>query len=378
MPDIPILLREKYGLDRVQVPVSVNIPFPLGSQMGRPSFELTQTNGLTANSCLTPIARWHDQSIRWARLDFLADCGANSDDNYQLRETPSSEPKKPGGCKLTQQSDCIKIDTGKVSVTLSAHETAFLTLSKPEGGTRRFSLNLQDQNKQNAEVRLNSIALADESSPLVTLVDFSGQTQVGVQAINVSGRISAFYQQETIECDLRVHNPSPARHQDGLWDLGDEGSIGFHAFELIAETEALDNITWQMSPLAGTATASQTGGSLRIHQESSAGDHWNSPTHLDAAANIAARYPGYLLKSAEGHTKIAERASPVLSVRDKLGGLSVHLDKFWQNFPSALEIREKQCVVSLFPAEADRVHELQGGESKTHRVLLTLNDNPAE
>jgi hypothetical protein len=47
-------------------------------------------------------------------------------------------------------------------------------------------------------------------------------------------------------------------------------------------------------------------------------------------------------------------------------GVAVTVRHFWQNFPKALEADAERLVVHLFPAQAGDLHELQGGEQKTH------------
>ncbi|MBZ0267426.1 hypothetical protein K8I85_04675, partial [bacterium] len=44
---------------------------------------------------------------------------------------------------------------------------------------------------------------------------------------------------------------------------------------------------------------------------------------------------------------------------------------FWQNFPKAIEAKDRAVTVRLFPAGAV-AHELQGGERKTHELALTF------
>jgi hypothetical protein len=66
------------------------------------------------------------------------------------------------------------------------------------------------------------------------------------------------------------------------------------------------------------------------------------------------------------------RASPVISVATPGLTLSGTIEKFWENFPKALEGEAEGLRLSLFPRQFGDTFELQGGEQKTHRVWLEL------
>jgi hypothetical protein len=66
-----------------------------------------------------------------------------------------------------------------------------------------------------------------------------------------------------------------------------------------------------------------------------------------------------------------DRANPVVVAESAGGNLALAVPEFWQQFPKALRVTDEGLVVSLFP-EGDVLHELQGGEQKTHTVWLLL------
>src|SRR5690606_41078108 len=43
--------------------------------------------------------------------------------------------------------------------------------------------------------------------------------------INVESAITIFAASATVRWDITLHNPNAALHRNGLWDLGDEGSL---------------------------------------------------------------------------------------------------------------------------------------------------------
>ena len=70
------------------------------------------------------------------------------------------------------------------------------------------------------------------------------------------------------------------------------------------------------------------------------------------------------------------RATPcvVLERGGQCIGLAVR--QFWQNFPKAIEATDDSLVLRLFPHQYADVHELQGGEQKTHEFAVAFaSDN---
>jgi hypothetical protein len=52
------------------------------------------------------------------------------------------------------------------------------------------------------------------------------------------------------------------------------------------------------------------------------------------------------------------------------GGVAIAIPDFWQQFPKAVEIDGRAIRIELFPRQWADLHELQGGERKTHTVWL--------
>src|SRR5690606_11951925 len=51
---------------------------------------------------------------------------------------------------------------------------------------------------------------------------------------------------------------------------------------------------------------------------------------------------------------------------------AVAVPAFWENFPRSIRVDAGELVVGLFPAGAGDLHELRGGEQKTHTVVLAI------
>jgi len=80
----------------------------------------------------------------------------------------------------------------------------------------------------------------------------------------------------------------------------------------------------------------------------------------------AGHLPGLPLRP--GQRQESRRALPVGAVEtDRLRAVAA-APEFWQQFPKTFEIGPEYLRVGLWPAEWDDLHELQGGERKTHTL----------
>ena len=52
--------------------------------------------------------------------------------------------------------------------------------------------------------------------------------------------------------------------------------------------------------------------------------------------------------------------------------LGMAMESFWQNFPKAIEATPTSLTLRLFPGQYADVHELQGGEQKTHTFWVSF------
>ena len=65
-----------------------------------------------------------------------------------------------------------------------------------------------------------------------------------------------------------------------------------------------------------------------------------------------------------------------MTVGDVDSTLTLSVPEFWQNFPKAIEVSRSALALRLWPRQARNLHELQGGERKTHTFLLGFGRDP--
>jgi hypothetical protein len=174
-----------------------------------------------------------------------------------------------------------------------------------------------------------------------------------------------------------IRNPNRARHQGGLWDLGDPGSLLFRslAFEFALAGQERPCLRWTAEP--GQRPRLAQCDDFEIYQDSSGGENWRSKNHVNREGRVPATLRGYRVR-APGCAESGLRANPAVALAGSGGCLSVAIAEFWQQFPKAIEVEERVLRLGLFPRQHDDLFELQGGEQKTHTVWLHVSPSGPE
>jgi len=181
---------------------------------------------------------------------------------------------------------------------------------------------------------------------------------------------------DLIKFHLQIHNTNRARHQGGKWDLGDVGSFNFKALNIDVNTT--------QTSLKEHCTLTDVhnnqgfiGDSFFCEQFSSGGVNWQSPVHVNHNNTVDINQNGYALNIGlkdgidKGQkTLTGLRCQPVVSLKNNL---AITLNKFWQNFPKSLTVKDNVVSLGLFPA-THYLHELQGGEKKIHSFWISLDN----
>src|SRR5690606_14552077 len=164
-----------------------------------------------------------------------------------------------------------------------------------------------------------------------------------------------------------VRNSDRAMHPGNYWDLGDPGSILIEDASFVLDLPAA---------VCGLAVSPERGQLARdvalpfgLYQDSSGGDHWQSTIHVNRLREVSATFRGYRMSAADAVTE-GLRATPIV-VADVGGAqVGVAVPGFWQNCPRAIDVAERTLSIGFFPGQYTDVHELQGGEQKTHECWL--------
>ena len=360
------------GAEFFAQPVSAAVPFEKGALASVD--ELSLFSGERSVTSTTQVtARWPDESIKWCVVKWVAE--------------PDQSGRVPG---YTLQSaselsaNCAAFDSTSIEETQSAlyvncGEMAYRFHRDGQSifpDVYRCDESLVCGTDCAVEFEAGvehsvQVLSADVVShgPATALVHVCAEVTVGAEQhlkLTFKYEISGSWLRTVVQ----VHNPHRAHHAEAVWDLGDPGSIVFSHFALRLPGRQ-QSLQWQLE--AGQAVE-PVADPVTLLQASSGGEHWDSPTHVDAQSTVPNRFKGYRAEFAAGTTVSGDRASPVILVGDQFGFIC---RQFWQNFPKCLDIPDDSIVIGLFPKQHGSNYELQGGERKQHEIVFGFSGKQA-
>ena len=335
------------------------------------------------------IDYWPDNSIKWIKLTYQYCHQPRLYLNINEVQTDTSDAATNTLIDATDISDVINV-TDNYSYKGGANT---LTLSV---ANNRLEI-LDDNNQAILSLDANDLKLTDSKGQPVT-ANFSQATVTqqpnlitpngSAVTLVIDGVFSETLVQfqlivdwlvpfDLIKCQLQIHNSNRAMHQGGKWDLGDEGSFNFKALSIDLHT-AKKSSKEHNTLIDVQNNQSYIGENIVCEQFSSGGINWQSPVHVNHNNTLDINKNGYSLnielqdalhKDPKEITGL--RCQPVLSLKNNL---SITLNKFWQNFPKSLTVKDNIVSLGLFPA-THYLYELQGGEKKTHSFWMSLDSS---
>lgn len=354
---------------RHREPVTIGIPFPKGLVGPQHSGWIDGPDNRTPVQ-LRVLDKWSDGSARWLLLDTILDSHPNSAREFDLRLARSIRQETAAS---------LKIHVHPLGIDVS---TAGATFGFRKGGAYPFSSVSSDTGESLLDERRSGLTIEHEGSParcIVSEVEVCDagpcRVELGIRGfvegglpLEVFGRAEIFASTPTIRLSLTLRNPRRARHTGGQWPLGDPGSVLLRSVTLkLGLPKKVERVS--CAPELGSAQ-SEVRIPFTIHQESSGGKHWQKPVHRNRLGQVPWRYRGYRCQSGETEWH-GLRASPLVGVEAEAGRIDVAIPQFWENFPQAIAVDDSRIEIGLFPAIND-LHELQGGEQKTHRIVLAF------
>lgn len=376
---IPIRLVVKQSpaanVTRKTEPVSFGLPLPRGLIEDVSELALYGPEGRSPLQSKV-LDRWPGGSIRWVLVDFLADL-EDKEPKYEIRVGPQADAPGPALLLASQSTQGVIVKTGLATFRI-APGGAFPFQAK--GGDQfelldvaRTGLLASGPAGENWTLSTDRVAL-EEPGIIRTVVGIHGWiTCEQDRRLEVFVRLHFFANSATVKVVLTVRNSRRATHPSGLWDLGDPGSVLIRdlGLKLTLQGAGPSQTIWLAEP---SSCEQQTEGHFELYQDSSGGENWRSANHVNREHRIPLAFRGYRVRSNETES-FGLRATPTVILKRGEREVSLAVPSFWENFPKAIESDGESLTLSLFPRQFSDLHEIQGGEQKTHAFFVGLGSD---
>jgi hypothetical protein len=350
---------------RLAEPLTVGIPVPPGLCPREDGIRLERIGGAGVPVDARALDRWPDGSVRWALLDFQGEASAI----YRVLFDRAPASRQSAALRIDRTTDAVIAETGAGRFTIAAQgpfSVRIETTNSPASG-RDVRIVARERDGHPLVAVVESVAV-DTGSERATVTITGGIGEGARTVLRFSVRLHLFAGLDTLKCELTVTNPSRAAHAGGIWELGDPRSVLLKELSVRVASPGLTR-AW-CSPESGLP-ALEVGTDFELYQDSSGGDRWRSSVHVNRDGVVPMTFKGYRLKSgAEEHYGL--RATPLVWAESAAGITAVGMPYFWQNCPKCVACDPDGLVLSLFPSQYGDLHEIQGGEQKTHVFSLAF------
>ena len=362
-------VRNRLDLGRANAPVSWGVPLSPSDavvDLGRLRLE---REGQVVPAQFTALARWAGppsditRPLAWLLVDTQLTLAALETTTLRLvKDTP---PARASTLVIARDdSDGIAIETGAARYEISRRAFRIFDLVRLADGTAFAGT---------AGVRCNGEFTANAAS---ITVEHPGGERLSLlvrgtisNGLMFTARLHFFRGLAESRVDFRLENAN-APDDDGQPQANDYGSpqsIAFDDLSLVFPSAATGAYEIPIGEVGAGGTRKGTFETLlRIVQESSGDLRW------DTLRGTPYRLQGGVTKRASSLTVDASTTDGPMQVAGWLdaSGVSVAVDRAWQNFPKAWRAQGGHVEVGLFPGEFARNHQLRAGEYKTHTVWV--------
>jgi len=375
--EVRLTLSNDLTVRRDAEPVTCGVPLARGFVSKAEQLSLIRSDGSHVPCQVLVTNRYKDGSPRWVLLDFQADLPPSATVAYSLLHkrpqsvTTSLSYKKAG--------DYAEIDTGAARFRINIKEFSLFNsvkvgeveLTDKVGGGAFLEAHGSSQLHGAYGV---TKAEFEDAGPLRLVLAVHGQIRNSQNnpLANYICRMHFYSGKSEVRTFFTLHNPAAHRHLGNIWDLGAGGSAFMEDFSLILPLAQQERWTPRINP---ESEKTPIHGATKLYQDSSGGPNWSSANHIDKDYRVSTSFRGYRVYKGKEQVDGGYRANGWLHARSHAGGVAVSIRELWQSFPKSLEFTSGKVRIGLWPGEFAGVHELLGGEQKTHEILFLFHDS---
>jgi len=359
-------------------PLTCGLPLANGFVDRPEALKLLGPDGREVAAQILTTSTYQDGSPRWVLVDFQATVPAEGKTVYRLTRGRRAAINQRlvyrlenGVTRIDTGAATFRIDTNRFrlfdSVTVGGRE---LLGDVQRGGS---VLEVEDGSRHTGDGQTTQ-ATFEDAGPLAAVLCVRGEIRPGTNLplARYVCRMHFYAGKSEVRVFYTLHNPAAHRHPGNVWDLGSGGSVFMEDLSLRLP---LGEGPW--TSRIGASDAAPALSAAKLYQDSSGGPNWNSANHVDKDFKVPTSFRGYRVHDGQRQVAEGHRADGSIHARSRTGGVAVAVRDFWQNFPKALEFEGGSLRVGLWPGEFAGVHELLGGEQKTHEMLFVFHDPQA-
>lgn len=356
---------------RAAEPVTCGVPLVRGFVRSPDELALVDERGQAVPVQITATSTYRDGTPRWVLLRFAADVPAGGRTFYQLTRGQPLSPVPSVECRLSD--GVATVNTGAAEFVVDTTRAELLTSARVGGRQLGGPLNagcLRLPDAEQPTAATITSAEFEEVGPLQAVLCLRGDLgpREPLPLARFVCRLHFRAASSEVRMTYTLHNPAAQAHPGNTWDLGTGGSVFMEDLSLALQ---LSEGSW--TSRLGFAADQPPLAATKLYQDSSGGPNWRSANHVNRNLQVPVSFRGYRVYRGTEQIAEGERAEGWLQARTNEGGIAVAVREFWQNFPKALALDDDTLRVGLWPAEFADVHELLGGEQKTHELLYVFH-----
>jgi hypothetical protein len=380
---VPIHVVNPTSVARALEPVSVGfpvakVPTPI---MDPATFELRNSSGQPVPCQFKVLSRWGaDRSVATAPLKWVlasfrpASVPANSTVSFSVVAAPGSAG---AGISVTTTASTISVTT-RPGTTFDVPISAFGPFSKVTVNSQIVSqgagsLQVLAPNGSAMAVSVTSPTVVEETGAIRTVLRQRGS----IGGLTYTTRSTFHAGRDDVSVDFRLEN------QNAYGLFATSIADGQVYFDLLSMNQPIGGSTLNVTSTLATHTIPSTG-SFEVAQD------FGTPVPYDALGGFTAvaKVNGSQVGSTGTYPGSVDVTGPA-------GGVTITVERFWQNFPKALRVQGGQTRIALFPEfgngpeyksqfgtpnSSEAVdpmaltnYRFEGGRWKTHRVVYSFH-----
>ena len=369
-----MIVNETAGLTRANEPVTVGVPIARGVLANTNGLRLVNPSGRCVPVQLKPLAYWPDGTIKWLLIDAAMHIDASASDPWFLVEDNAvPEPQVPDPLTVSKNDATITIENTSKRFICSTRvflPFAGVAVDNCEITASELTMTMLEDSHENLLTPHILSTDVETEGPLRTTICQKGKFRFDskISPIDFIARLSFYAMSNRVSLAMTIRNTNAAQHPGNLWDLGDEGSFLFRELSITLGIRPECAMSRSYTDQSTRDEIASNIHRLLIYQDSSGGVHWDSPAHVDSNGESALSFQGYRISTDGQPVRRGNRIDPAINMSGPEGSVSVAIEKFWQQFPSGLGFDDSCITIELFPRHTKMLHELQGGEQKTHTI----------